>query len=83
MYTPRTPLITCVRELNLSAVAIRALPFALHVPGASNLVAGRLSRGFNGPHSLRALRLEPQTRRRSDWARPSCWHVPQMTGVNA
>ena len=77
-YTSKPPLSWCVRELALTAIGMRLLPYALHLPGVNNITADRLSRGFNGPCSLRALGLDPSKRCRPDWQRKSWWHFKPM-----
>ena len=66
LYTSRPPLSWCLRELALTAVHLRALPVALHVPGATSVAPDRLSRGFNSYPSIRALGLGPGKRRRAE-----------------
>ena len=78
MYSSKPPLSWCLRELALTAVAVRVLPAALHVPGATNVVPDRLSRGFCSNPCLAALGLDPAKRRREPWAKRDWWHFHHM-----
>ena len=75
MYSSQPPLSWCLRELALTAVAVQALPAALHVSGAANVVPDRLSRGCCSPPCLAALGLDPARRRTEPWTKQDWWHV--------
>ena len=72
LYT-KPPLSWCLRGLALAAVAVRALPATLHLPGATDVVADRLSRGFCSAPCLAAMGLDPARRRTAKWAERSWW----------
>ena len=58
----------------MTAIAVKALPASLHVPGATNVVPDRLPRGFNSGPCLAAMGLDPARRRRVDWHKREWWH---------
>ena len=74
-YTSKPPLSWLVQELALGCIRSGVAPAALHAPGAVNIAADRLPRGFVSPCCISALGLDFSMRVRPEWADPSWWAV--------